>query len=115
VDASDGATGWHNVILPSEIIAAKIQTAYEAVARLRPRYLTMGRLDAAGGTAVPPAVVIDRGLPEPLDVLRGVPADVIAEIRFVEPYDAVTAFGAQYVGGVVVVRLVTRRPHRPNG
>jgi hypothetical protein len=89
----------HNVILPDKIKAIGAQTAYEAVAQLHLGYLASGRAPVA------PVAVIQCGLPESLDALRAIPADQIAKIRFVEPHDAVTEFGAQYSGGVVVVRL----------
>ena len=56
--------------------------------------------------------MIEGGLPEPIDMLRRIAADAVAEIRFIEPLDAVTKFGARYSGGVVTVRLANAVPSR---
>jgi hypothetical protein len=99
----------YGVILPDEINAAGVMTAYDAIARLRPRYLEAHRLDAQG-RPVQPVVVIRRGMPESLDALRAIHVDAIAEIRFVEPRDVGPEFDSRHAGGVVLVRLVTSVP-----
>jgi hypothetical protein len=104
VDPTDRSIGWYGILAQSEIGAAKVSTAYEAVRLLRPSYLTMWRR-SAGLAAVAPVAIIDGGPPEAIDALRGIQADRIAEIRFVEPGDAAIRFGPQYVGGLIVVRL----------
>jgi hypothetical protein len=106
--AAAHAQGWYNMLLPGEIRAAQVQTAYDAIARLRPRYLTLSRLGASGRVAERPVVVIDRGVPEPIEALRQIPAELVVEIRFVEPSDAVVQYGAKYVNGVVVVRVSSK-------
>ncbi len=94
-----------DVILPAEIQAASSETAYDAVRRLRPRFFTNNRSTSSGRPPIHPSVVLERGLIEPIDVLRLVPADVVAEIHFVEADEALVKYGPAYTAGVIVVRL----------
>jgi hypothetical protein len=94
-----------DVILPAEIQAASSETAYDAVLRLRPRFFTSNRSTSSGRPPIRPSVVLERGLVEPVEVLRLVPADVVAEIHFVEPDEARVKYGPAYTAGVIVVRL----------
>jgi len=98
-----------SVICQDEIRARSVQTAYEAVMRMRPQYLRGGHTDTPERTVTAPEAVIETGMPEPIDALKQIPADAVLEIRFVEPRDAVTLFGARYSGGIVIVRLVKSR------
>ena len=94
-----------DVILPAEIQAASSETAYDAVRRLRPRFFTSDRSTGSGRPPIRPSVVLERGLVEPIDVLRLVPADVVTEIHFVEPDEARVKYGPAYTSGIIVVRL----------
>ena len=95
MDPPDRSVRWYDVIGADEIRATPFETAYEAVRKLRPRYLTSryADVDVLGG--VPPVAVIDGGMPEPIDVLKQISADAVAEIRFIEGADAVTRFGVR--------------------
>jgi hypothetical protein len=92
-------------ILPSEIRAASDLTLYEAVFRLRPNFFTGNRTRAFSGARVRPSVVVGGGFPEPLEALRLISVDAVAEIRFVEPSDAILRYGAAYTAGLITVRL----------
>lgn len=92
-------------ILPPEIRAASTLTAYDAVLKLRPQFFTRDRTAGSGRPRTLPAVVLDRGIPESVDVLKLVRSDQVVEIRFIEPDDAVVLYGASYTAGVIVVRL----------
>ena len=94
-----------DVILPAEIQAASRATAYDAVLWLRPRFFTSNRSAGSGRPPIRPSVVLERGLIEPIDVLRLVPADVVAEIHFVEADEARVKYGPAYTAGIIVVRL----------
>ena len=92
-------------VLPAEILAASVSSAYDAVRKLRPGFFTNGRAAGSMSAPVPPSVVLERGFPEALDVLKLVPADLVAAIYFVEPREATLLYGPQYTAGVIVVRL----------
>ena len=92
-------------ILPPEIRAASTLTAYDAVLKLRPQFFTRDRTAGSNRPRILPSVVLDRGIPESVDVLRLVASDQVAEIRFIEPDDAVVLYGASYTAGVIIVRL----------
>jgi len=92
-------------VLPDAILAASVSTTYDAVRKLRPGFFVNGRTAGSGRAPAEPSVVLERGFPEPLDVLKFVPPDVVAEIRFVEPREATVLYGPAYTGGVIVVLL----------
>jgi hypothetical protein len=94
--------------LQPETRAASGLNAYEAILKLRPGFFTGNRSIGSRTAAVRPSVVLDRGIPEPLDVLRLISADAIAEIQFIEPQEATLHYGPAYTAGVVVVRFVSR-------
>jgi hypothetical protein len=95
-------------ILPPELRAASGLSAYEAILKLRPGFFTGNRSIGSTTAAVRPSVILERGIPEPLDVLRQVSADAIAEIRFIEPQEATLHYGPAFTAGVIVVRLVLK-------
>jgi hypothetical protein len=80
-------------------------STYDAVRKLRPGFFVNGRTAGSGRAPAEPSAVLERGFPEPLDVLKLVPPDLVAEIRFVEPREATVTYGPAYTGGVIVVRL----------
>lgn len=93
------------VILPPEIRAASSSTVYEAVFRLRPGFFNANRSMGSSRASVRPSAILGGGFPEPLEVLRLVSVDDVAEIRFMEPSDAMLRFGSAYSAGVIIVRL----------
>lgn len=97
-------------ILPAEIRAASTQTAYDAVLKLRPVFFMRDHSAGSGRAPTQPAVVLERGLPEALDVLRLVRSDQVAEIVFIEANEATVRYGPAYTAGVIVVRLASVRP-----
>jgi hypothetical protein len=105
------STPHDGAILPPEIRATSSSTAYDAILKLRPGFLTGNRSIATGKTTVLPSVVLEKGIPEPLDVLRLVSVDAVAEIRFIEPMEATLHYGPAFAAGVIVVHLaLTSRP-----
>jgi hypothetical protein len=100
----DRATG-SNLLAANEIDAAKVSTAYDAIVSRRPRFLSANQSRGSDRAAVAPSVVVERGLPEPLAVLKSISASEIAEIRYLEPWESTTKFGSEYTAGVIVVRL----------
>lgn len=109
VEVVDLSRPQSSVIRQDEMRARSVQTAYEAVMRLRPHFLAAGHMDTLLHTMARPAAVVDNGVPESINALKEIPADVVLDIRFIEPRDAVTLFGARYSGGIVIVRLTDPR------
>ena len=96
------------MILPAEIQAASRASAYDAVLKLRPDFFTVsGRYRPAGQPAILPSVVLDQGPPEPIDVLRQIPAVGVVGIEFVERSAAQMRFGTAYSAGIIIVRVNT--------
>ena len=107
-----------NVILAEEIESVQVQTAYEAVQRLRGDFLksrgTVTRTSAQRATQVQPAITvfvdgIETGTAE--RTLPLIPAKEVQEIRLYRSTDAATKFGSRHNGGVIEV---TMRRHDPD-
>lgn len=112
-----GGGGSSNLITAEEIRAEEgISTAYEAVRRLRPRFLrgrtgargTSGatnprnRVSSAGDTSG--VVVYLNGVKAGgVEVLRRVEAAAVTEIRFIGGRDATTRYGTGHGAGVIEV------------
>ncbi len=78
------------VLLRSEIAAQDVRTAYEAVVRLRPEFLTWTR--GAETTSGPLGVYID-GMRASLDRLQTIPAASVREIRLLRASEATFGYG----------------------
>jgi hypothetical protein len=91
-----------------EIRAAYASSAYDAVRKLRPLFFA-SRSMGMGQARVNPSVVIDGGIPEPLDALRMLQVDGVTEIRFLEPFEAAMQYGSAFTAGII---LVIRAPSR---
>jgi len=104
-----GTRGPASVLLGSEIqTPPDINTAYDAVRRLRPEFLTRRATPLPADPYRGYAVVYVDGVREgPLDMLQTIPARAVVEIRFVRASEAFDAFGVYHSGGVIAVR--TRR------
>jgi len=92
-------------ILPPEIRAASNSTVYDAVFKLRPGFFNSIRSMGLTGASVRPSAILGGGFPEPLEILRMVSVDEVAEIRFIQPSDATLRYGSAYTAGLIIVRL----------
>ncbi len=90
-----------NVITTAELSQVPDRTAYEAIERLRPRWLT-----ARGRNSGLPSVIWD-GRPYRLDMLRTMPLEQIETLAFISAIDATTLYGTGYPGGAI--QVVSRR------
>jgi hypothetical protein len=92
-----------DVMTASEIAESQATTAYQAIERLRPRFL----LTRADLTPTAPRFVFLNGmlLGGGVDELRAIAASDVAEIRFVRAIDAATE---HFGGGIFVVSKVGR-------
>ena len=82
-------------------------TAYDAVERLRPWFLSTR--DARGATnpsgRARPAVFVNGVFNGETDLLRAIPVTELVEVRLVRSLDAVHRYGPDYQTGVILVRL----------
>ena len=96
-----------NVLTKQEIATISVETLYEAVQRLRPAFLR-ARTTSSPGPGALPVVFIDgirKGSPE---LLRGIRASEVVEIRYLSVQDATTRYGMNVPAGVLDVKLITR-------
>lgn len=95
----DGTTrGNQNHIVQDELAALHQLSAYQAVERLRPRWLRsrLGRR----------AQVVVGGTPgQELNVLQTIRATDVREMRFISASDATTRYGTGYDGGAILVTM----------
>ena len=95
-----------DVILPTEILAMRANTAADAVRRLRPEFLRSTPTNTFSKAAAFPNVYLNGHYAGPLDMLSTIPAAPIVEIRYVTTSAARSAFGSYCAcdGGVILVR-----------
>lgn len=84
----------------AEITRAGARTAYEAIERLRPWYLSLTRTRGASGER---AVYVDGMRLGGLDALRGIPSASVREIRTLDSREATMRFGTGHSAGAIVV------------
>jgi hypothetical protein len=117
-----------NVITADEIAAASVNSALDAVERLRPYWLRRDQdrspMSLGAGRNLPAEEVQTRaGEPMPeeppklkimvdgtegdLQDLKRIPKEQIAELRFLSGADAQTRYGPRFAAGVIQVTLLT--------
>ena len=97
---------WSNNRLDAvEIASAQVQTAWDAVSRLRPNFMSSTR---ASFHQEPRVVYLDGMKLGTLGELRHIPAVSIREIRMMSGVDAYLRYGPGHSGGVIEV--ITRAP-----
>ena len=96
----------HNVVTAEELQRAGDVNLYEALGQLRPAFLrSRGIIPGATTPAAPIQVYIDgMRMGEP-DHLRQIFAKTVAEVRFLEPQQAIARFGGNNTGGALVIIL----------
>ena len=98
--ASSGRSGPRrdpNLITLAELNEVSDRAAYDAIQRLRPRWLT-----ARGRNRGLPAVIWD-GRPYRLDMLRSMPLEQISELSYISAIDATTLYGTGFSNGAIRV------------
>jgi hypothetical protein len=96
------------LITEAEILGhPNLATGYDLVRWLRPGYLASARRRTTDGAFLPPVVYIDDQRAGDVSALRQIHAQVIAEVRYVPPREALTEDGELSGGGKIMV--YTRR------
>ena len=92
-------------ITSSAIAAARVSTAYEAVQRLQPHWLTgyRARTHESGSG---PTVYLNGFRLGTVDRLRELPIENIREIQFLSASEATTWFGTGHVSPVILVKTI---------
>ena len=97
-----------NVISREELQRVVAGNAYDAVAKLRPLWLSRPR--AAGIPGLPLMVYVDRQPRGPaVEALREIPIENIVTMRFIRPVDARMAYNTDLANGVIEIITVQRR------
>jgi hypothetical protein len=93
------------VITGAQVRESGAGTAYDVLTRLRPEFLSRHAYtivdDPEGGY---PVVYVNGVRQGGLDLLKTIPAAMVAEIRYISPGAASDRFGRHHAGGVIAVR-----------
>ena len=96
-----------NLITAEELTDAFEQSVYQAIQRLRPRWLTArGNASFSSAENRLPSVIMD-DVPYRLSILDNVRPEEVETLRYISASDATTRWGTGYPAGVIEVR--TRR------
>ena len=94
----------HNVVTAEDLLRAGDVNLYEALGQLRPNFLrSRGAIIGATTPPAPIQVYIDGMRMGETDHLRQILAKNVAEVRFLEPQQAIARFGGNNTGGALVI------------
>lgn len=95
--------------LTAEEIATlpEVGNAFEAISRLRPRFLqTRGSNRILSSAPPEPVVYVDEVKRGQIDFLRSVPVHTIGEVRYLRGVDATTRWGMNHEGGAIMIYTI---------
>ena len=94
----------HNVVTAEDLQRAGDVNLYEALGQLRPTFLrSRGAIIGATTPPAPIQVYIEGMRMGETDHLRQILAKNVAEVRFLEPQQAIARFGGNNTGGALVI------------
>ncbi|HEX9581695.1 MAG TPA: hypothetical protein VF970_11380 [Gemmatimonadales bacterium] len=103
-----GAPGRGSNVITAEMLADQpVNSAYEAVQRLRPRWLIERGPTTLAATGNPVVVYVDNQRMGGVEELRTIAVHTVEEIRFRDASDATTRYGTGHTSGAIEV--TTRR------
>ncbi len=94
-----------DVLTGEQLVETQQLNVYDALRRLRPRWLT-GRGGARGAGGIGVSVYVGRQRMGDVDFLRTLDLQGVREVRYHNASDATTTFGTEAAGGAIVI---TRR------
>lgn len=98
----------HDDITRSELGQVLAESAYGAIAQLRPSWLFHRRIPTPTNPSPEPAIYLDRARLRQLDDLHTIPVEDVERIQFLMARDATTRFGTGHMWGAIIV--ITRSP-----
>jgi hypothetical protein len=96
-----------SIITREELDVVQVSSAYDAVQRLRPQWMSRPLAPTGQPGSNPILVYVDRHQAGTVDELRHMTVDQIEVMEFVSPADATTRYGTGHASGVIEV--TTRR------
>lgn len=101
--APRGSMRSSNVITREELESVQVSSAYDAVQRLRPQWISRPLAPTGQPGGNPVLVYVDRHQVGTLDELRHMTIDQIEVMEFVSAADATTRYGTGHTSGIVEV------------
>lgn len=96
--------GNRNLITSEELRSEPSGTLYEAVQRLRPRWLqNRGVTSARSMRPTPPQVYMDNAPMGTVGAMRGISVADVEQVEFMNANDATTRYGTGHDGGAILV------------
>ncbi len=102
------ASGGRNLIVRSELEGTNFTNVYDAVRRLRPRWLRTRGTTSTRGAAPGMPVFIDNVRSGSTERLESLPIDQVEQVRYVSPSDATTRWGTNMSLGAIEVIMRKR-------
>ena len=96
------------MITPEMLADQPVNNAYEAVQRLRPRWLIERGPSTLASAGNPVVVYVDNQRLGNVDELRNLAIQLIAEIRYRDASDATTRYGTGHASGAIEVTTKRR-------
>lgn len=109
--AGGGAGGGErssNVLTAEELAAQPTNNLYDAVRRLRPRWLVERGPTTLGSGGNPVVVYVDNQRMGGAEELRDLAVEMVASVRYRDPADATTRYGTGHAGGAIEVTTKRR-------
>lgn len=92
-----------NVLTREELESVQVSTAYDAVQRLRPQWMSRPLAPTGQPGSNPILVYVDRHQVGTLDELRHMTVDQIEQMEFISAPDATTRYGTGHASGIIEV------------
>lgn len=110
--AGGGSPQNPNLLTRDEIASANVSNLYDAVQRLRPRWLTSRGPRSLSGLSTDIVVFQDQSMLGDIEVLRQLAPDIAIQIRYLDGSTATASLpglGSRHVEGAIVIQT------RPSG
>lgn len=92
------------LITQDEIVASRALTAFDVIHKLRGNFLSSrGETSFTGSSSRFPTVYVDEQNWGNIEILRTIPAAVVASIRLYRSWEATTRYGVGNMGGVIAI------------
>ncbi len=101
--APRGAMHSSNVITREELESVQVSSAYDAVQRLRPQWMSRPLAPSGQPGSNPILVYVDRHQMGTVDELRHLTVDQIEAMEFISAADATTRYGTGHASGIIEV------------
>ncbi len=102
------ASGGRNLIVRAELEATNFTNVYDAVRRLRPRWLRTRGTTSTRGAEPGMRLFVDNVPSGGIERMESLPIDLVEQVRYLSPSDATTRWGTNMSLGAIEVIMRKR-------